>query len=92
MKIWKVSSKHIRILNNFIDIDIGKSGKNKWFEIRLFGLGIDYDYTDWKENPKWSRYKFNGSSYWWHRFNSDTLDRYQKVRKWRRLKRGVDNK
>ena len=50
-------SKNIRILNKVIDIDIKMWGySNKWFEIRICGVGIDLNYDG--EPKRWHRNSF----------------------------------
>ena len=72
MKICKINSKGVRILNSFIDIDIGRNGVNKWFEIRICGLGIDLNYSPGKG---WTRNRFAGDWFktWLRSRKSDFL-------------------
>mgnify|MGYP003132033406 FL=1 len=50
----------MRIYNKILDIDINLNGKkngNKWFEVRICGLGLDLNYTPEKG---WTRNSFAG--------------------------------
>ena len=60
MKILGKNKDNIRILNKIIDIDIklwGTRDDNRWFEVRICGLGIDLNYTPRKG---WTRNRFAG--------------------------------
>ena len=50
----------MRICNKILDIDINLNGKkngNRWFEIRVCGIGIDLNY---KPETGWTRNSFAG--------------------------------